>query len=109
MTGDDIKFDEWAIVEVMGHSQFAGKTTEQQIAGTGFIRVDVPASKGKPAFTKLLGTSSIFAITPCTEQTARAANERFRARQYEHFEMPMLPQPSRRATDDDPYDDSTEF
>lgn len=103
MTGDDIKFDEWAIVEVMGHSQFAGKTTEQQIAGAGFVRIDVPEADGKPAFTKLLGTSSIFAITPCTEQTAREANRRFRARQYEHFEMPMLPKTSFRAHDDDGY------
>lgn len=47
-------------------------------AGHGFIRVDVPETTGpygdqRPAFSKVLGPSSIYAITPCTEEVARAA------------------------------------
>lgn len=88
---EEPKFAEWAIVEVMGHSRYAGHVTSQAIGGASFIRVDVPAVEGRPAFTKLLGAASIFAITPCTEQTAREACKSFRARPYQMFELPMLP------------------
>lgn len=65
------KFDCWAVVEVMGHSRYAGRVTEQAIGGCAFVRVDVPAVKDRLAFTKLLGQGSIFAITPCSEEVAR--------------------------------------
>lgn len=65
------KFETWGLVEVMGHQRYAGLITEQAVGGCNFVRVDVPAAEGKPGFTKLLGQSSIFAITPTTEQVAR--------------------------------------
>lgn len=67
------KFDSWAIVEVMGHARFAGRVTEQALGGTSFVRVDVPAVNGSPAFTKLFGASAIYSITPVTEELARKA------------------------------------
>jgi hypothetical protein len=77
--------DAWAVVEVMGHNTFAGKVSEHVIGGTAFIRVDVPeiaeilkvqfgmenTYPAIPAFTKLIGAGSIYAITPCTERIAR--------------------------------------
>ena len=68
---DSKTFESWAVVEVMGHSRYAGLVTEQAIGRCAFVRVDVPAMADRPAFTKLLGQGSIFAITPCSEQTAR--------------------------------------
>lgn len=71
------KFEAWALVEVMGHQRYAGKVTEQAIGGCNFVRVDVPdippvnGEGARAGFTKLLGQSSIFAITPVTEATAR--------------------------------------
>ena len=35
-------FECFALVEIFGHTRIAGKVTEQVIAGTGFVRVDVP-------------------------------------------------------------------
>lgn len=65
----------WAVVEVMGHKRFAGWVTEQVIAGTGFVRVDVPGvgegEQAIAAFSKFFGTKSIYAITPTDEETAR--------------------------------------
>lgn len=55
----EAKFESWAIVEVMGHSRYAGFVHEQSIGGASFVRVDVPAVEGRPEFTKLLGQSSI--------------------------------------------------
>jgi len=64
-------FDQWAVVDVMGHQRYAGRVTEQVIAGAGFIRVDVPETKGGPGFTKLFGPGAIHSITICTEASAR--------------------------------------
>ena len=63
------RFEEWAIVEVMGHRRFAGLVTEQAIGGASFVRIDIPEARDLPAFTKLFGGSSIYCITPCTEAT----------------------------------------
>lgn len=65
-------FDQWAIVDVMGHQRYIGRVTEQVIAGQGFVRIDVPETKTINAWTKLIGTGSIYAITPVTEELARA-------------------------------------
>lgn len=61
----------WCIVEVMGHAKFAGRTSEQLIAGDSFVRVDIPAVGASQPMTKIFGTSSIYCITPVTEETAR--------------------------------------
>ena len=60
------------MVEVMGHSRYAGRVTEEAIGGCAFVRVDVPAVDGRQAYTKLLGQAAIFAITPCSEEAAKA-------------------------------------
>lgn len=107
------KFSSWAIVEIMGHSQFAGHVSEQVIGGSAFLRIDVPEvppvmhgnqviSEGRPAFTKLFGQGAIFSITPCTEATAREVARQFRCRPHAIFELDMV----RRLSHDD--DDSDE-
>jgi hypothetical protein len=58
---------QWAIVEVFGRHQFAGRVSEQVIAGSGFLRVDVPAINGNPAYTRFFGTAAIYGITPVDE------------------------------------------
>lgn len=107
------KFESWAIVEVMGHNTFAGKVTEQVVAGQGFIRVDVPEvpedpncswRKPQPAFTKLIGPGSIYAITPCSEQVAKVAAGRVRVQPVEMLDIPVrraLTAPDDAQSDDD--------
>jgi len=70
MQGDDKRFEAWAIVEMFGHQRIAGRVSEQQVGGCAFVRVDVPAVEGCPAFTKLLGQGAIYAITITDEETA---------------------------------------
>lgn len=71
-TTEPDKFQTWAIVEVIGHKVFAGLLSEAQIAGQGFIRVDVPETgPHQPGFTKYIGPNSIYCITPTDEDTAR--------------------------------------
>jgi len=90
--------DSYVVVEVMGHNTFAGKISEHVIGGTAFIRVDVPEIPEEirretdwrgtvhertipmvPAFTKLIGAASIYAITPCSEDVAKQVVKRHRA------------------------------
>lgn len=63
-------FDYWAVVEVMGHQRHAGRVTPQMIGSATFIRIDVPATGGKEAYTKMYAPSAIFSITPVTEAVA---------------------------------------
>lgn len=71
METERVPLDGWAIVEVMGHNRYAGKVSEHVIGGSAFVRVDVPASNERPAFSKLFGAGSIYAITPVDELVAR--------------------------------------
>lgn len=94
---DQKSFETWAIVEVMGHRQFAGFVSEQAIGGVSFVRIDTPEvfKNGEhfPAFTKLLGASSIYAISPCTEETARAFAAQLQQRSFATYEAPRLSAP----------------
>lgn len=67
------KFDQFCIVELMGHNVLAGKVTEQTIGGQAFVRVDVPATEKQDSYTKLYGAGAIYCLTPCDEATCLAA------------------------------------
>ena len=43
------KFDQWAIVELMGHVKLAGRVTEEKRFGVEMGRIDIPQEDG--AFT----------------------------------------------------------
>lgn len=75
MSEQTATFDQWGIVEVMGHRSFGGRITEQTIGGTSFVRVDVPETSRQPAFSKLFGAGSIYCISPTTEELARQYQE----------------------------------
>lgn len=64
---------EWAIVEVKGHTTFAGRVSEVELAGAGVLRVDIPAVGPRQACTKYIGTSSVHILTVVDEETARRA------------------------------------
>lgn len=111
------KFEQWAVVEIMGHRKFAGFVTEQSIGGSSFVRIDIPETEAHgerlPAFTKLFGSGSIYCISPCTEETARAFASQIRSRAFELYEAPRLGlTPAKRDDDDDRggyYDDASNY
>jgi len=80
-------FASWAVVEVMGHNEYAGFVTAEVIAGAPLLRVDVPATSRLEAFTKYLSMSAIFGISPCTEETARARCETKRAQPFDSWSV----------------------
>lgn len=87
MSEEQEPFHQYAIVEVFGHQRFAGLVTEQNVAGHGYVRIDVPAVGAQSAFTKLLAHSSIFSITPVTEDVAKRAAQNFRAAPVNVFDL----------------------
>ena len=70
MTQDNDNFDDWAIVELMGHRKLAGRVSEEQHFGVVLMRIDVP--KNDTMITQFYGGSSIYCITPTTEEIVRA-------------------------------------
>lgn len=66
----DTKFEEWCLVEIMGHVRLAGFVSEQVIGGASFVRVDVPETEGHPAFSRMFGASAIYSISPIGRELA---------------------------------------
>jgi len=86
--------DCWAIVELFGHQKIAGKVTEQTIAGTAMLRIDVPAIEDEPAqaaYTRFFGHGAIYSINPTTEQIARGMANSIRAVPVSRYELPQEP------------------
>ena len=110
-TAQQTAFEGWAIVEIMGHNTIAGYVSEQSIAGTAMLRVDVPANEHQPAFTKFYGGSSIYGLTPTTEEIATHAAKRLAVRPVSLWTVPE-PQPRQlvdsRAVEPDFADDEEE-
>lgn len=89
-------FKSWALVEVMGHKKYAGFVSEEEIGGQSFVRVDVPAiaddkkESAREAFSKFIGPSSIYCITPVTEDVARAMVVDLAKSPFEVWDYPSL-------------------
>lgn len=73
MEANDAAIDCWGILEIMGHLRLAGKMSETR---AGLLRIDVPETEGRQGFTRFFGMSSVYSITPTTEETAKLFAER---------------------------------
>jgi hypothetical protein len=83
-------FDQWAVVELFGHQKIAGRVTEEQHFGSILMRVDVPSTEARPGFTKFYGGSAIYALTPVSEDIARAMAVSLNARPVEEWRIAGL-------------------
>jgi hypothetical protein len=82
----------WAVVELMGHRKLAGEVSEAVIAGAHMLRIDVP--KPPPAITgsttQFYSASAIYAISPVTEEIARAASRSYQPAPINRWEIPEM-------------------
>ena len=86
-----------AILELMGHRRLAGHLSEQTIGGSSFLRLDIPGEEGKPAVTQFYSGASVYCITPCDEETARAVAASLTERgPISRYELPQLVEPRRK-------------
>jgi hypothetical protein len=75
--------DEWMIVELLGHRRLAARVREVQIAGTGFLRLDVPDGA-----TQYVAPSSVYALHPVSEQVCRGVAAHCRPDPVQRWELP---------------------
>jgi hypothetical protein len=87
-------FEEWAILELMGHRKIAGLVREATIAGGAFVRIDIPAAEaGKWTVTQYYSPSSVYCMTPCTEALARQIAASYQPVPVNRYELAALPAP----------------
>lgn len=63
-------FEEWALLELMGHRKLAGKVSEETIASQTFIRIDIYSSENKIELTQYYNASAVYCMTPTTKEIA---------------------------------------
>lgn len=108
------KFDQWCVVELMGHQRIAGKVTEESHFGVALMRVDVPEVEGRGAFTKYFGGNAIYAVTPTSEEIAVHVAKMVDQAPISRWEMrELLPAPehvsANRVGEDYPDDDEDDY
>lgn len=74
-------FDEWVILELMGHRRLAGRLTEQEIAGKGLLRLQMDDA------TQFYSPAAVYCITPTSEETARAVMAANRPEPVQRWEL----------------------
>lgn len=81
-------FSGYAIVEVMGHNRYVGLVAETTLAGAGMLRVDVPeipateTRPGERGYTKYIPPTSLYALTPISEEEFLRMREPAAPRRY---------------------------
>ncbi len=65
-------FEGWAILELMGHRKLGGYVREQNVAGAGFLRIDVHVpGKAEAIATQFYSPGALYCLTPVAEDVAR--------------------------------------
>ena len=111
MTKEQPQFDEWCVVELFGHQRTAGRTRPAAFPA-GHVRLDIPATDGHEAMTQILNPSSVYRMTPTSEEIATAVAAQCRPAPVQRWELPALtgePEPAAAASDDDYYEDGEQF
>ena len=82
-------FGEWVILELMGHRKLAGYLTADEIAGKGFLRIDIPSgSPDKPdVTTQYYSPSAVYCITPVSEDLAMRSARHLRPVPIARYEL----------------------
>jgi hypothetical protein len=87
----DTTFAGWVILELMGHRRLAGYLTEQEIAGEGFLRLDIPngnPTDGPAKATQFYRPGAVYCITPTSEETARRVAKLGQPEPVRRWELP---------------------
>lgn len=102
----------WCVMELMGHVRLGGFVCEENLAGAGFLRIDIPGDKpGEVYATQYVPPSSLYRLTPCSEEAARAAAANNRPQPVQRWELPQLPSPvvAGNSDDDEPDDQEVPY
>jgi hypothetical protein len=103
---DKPRFDQWAIVELMGHVRLAGRLTEESYFGVALGRIDIPNDDLKlgdePFVPQYFSGWSVYRITPVSEEAARRVAAMAKPAPIYRLELTAAPErPVRTYHDDD--------
>lgn len=73
---------------MFGHRRLAGLLSEQEIAGAGFLRLDVPGPDGEIVATEFYAPAAVYGIHPVEERIARAVAVANRPEPVTRWELP---------------------
>lgn len=93
-------FEEWVILELLGHRRLAGKLTEQQIGGASFLRLDIPS---EPPATQIYSAGAVYCITPTTEELATQVAKLSKPAPVQRWELPAIEAPKRQESRGHPF------
>lgn len=81
----------WALVELMGHRQVAGRVSEAELCGKPILRVQIPGPEGA-FFPQFYRPESIYSLTPTSEERVRAWAQRYEPDPASRFQLltPMV-------------------
>lgn len=82
-------YEGWTILELLGHRRLAGYVREETRFGTGLIRIDIPDAAGG-ATTQYYSPAALYAMTPTTEEIARAFATRNQPSPVQRWELPAV-------------------
>lgn len=88
MSDEKDAFEGWAKLELMGHRVMWGRLSEQEIAGKGFIRIDIPGGEHGRGVTQFYSPESVYAISPVTEELGRAMARKSQGRPVALYDLP---------------------
>ena len=80
----------WAMLELMGHRRIFGYLREVEVAGGKMLRIDVPdPDPARPhVLTQFYGVSSVYCISPVTEELCRAMAANHKPQPVRAYELP---------------------
>jgi hypothetical protein len=107
MSNEQKSFENWAILELLGHVRLAGRVTEESHFGVALGRIDIPTAAGDGYTTQYFGGSSIYRLTPTTEEIARSVAAHSQPRPVQSWELPVRTAiTAEQAGPDEPDDDA---
>ncbi len=89
INANDEEVSGWFYVEVFGHTQLAGRVTTRKFGSSVMFQVDVPKGDTEFNHSQLFSPSSIFSMTPTTEEYCRKFAEARLRNQY--AVLPYIP------------------
>jgi hypothetical protein len=100
----------WTLLELFGHRRLAGYIEEVEIAGRGFLRLDVYAGDAEdPAVSQFYGAEAVYCMTPTTAETARAFAANTVPRPVARFELEPSAAREEPVDAEIPYEDEVPF
>lgn len=93
MGDQDKPYEGWAVVELFGHRRLGGRVCQAEQYGVAMLRVDVSIVMGKTIVTQFYGGSSIYGLTPCSEEAAMAVARANQVEPVSRWELPQLEAP----------------